>query len=169
MSANKVVPLHPPKLKARLEHFKIRPPTFMPTFDRIFVAPLKAEDLPENAPDATASGIVVPETTKSVMASQIGLLVAAGPKAIEELYSYGIGLGDIVVTARFSPHERRYFSGGRMSSVLILRAAEVVGCEDLATAFDKGDLWYEMQPDGKVIVCDRESPRDPVTLPEVID
>lgn len=161
----RVIPLVPPKLKKRMETYDIDLPAFIPTFDRIFVYPLKAKA----EADTTAGGIVVADATRERLVSQVGVLISAGPKAIEQLYSYGIGIGDIVMTSRLSPWQRDYFAKGRPHHILILRASEVVGCDDLQRAYEAGDLWYEMAADGSVVVCDREEERIPVTTPEAID
>ncbi len=145
------VHLNPPLLRKRLEHWKIDPPTFAATYDRIFVYPL------EDAPDKSAGGIVLPGEMTDKLSSQRGLLMKAGPKGIEQLYSHGISLGHIVVCARFSPYQRQYMSRGKVHDMLVLRASEVLGSEDLQTAYDNGDMWMEMAPDGTVELCDREA------------
>lgn len=156
-----VVRTMPPLLKRRLEHFKLTPPPFAPTFDRIFVMPLEDADN-----DKTEGGIVVPNQVKDELSSGKGLLVAAGPKAIEQLYGYGITLGHMVLTARFSPWERKFMVDGKVSEALLLRASEVTGSYDLQKALDAGDLWMEMDPDGSVSICDREAGTRKRTDPE---
>jgi len=146
-----VVPLNPAKLTRRLEHWKIVPPTFAAVYDRIFIALL------EDAPTKSAGGIDLPDQVKGKLSSQKGLIMKAGPRAIEQLYSHGMAIGDIVVCARFSPYERTYMAAGRMFSMLVVRSPEVLGCEDLQKAYDEGDLWMEMAPDGTVSICDREN------------
>jgi len=149
-----VVPFMPPRLKARLEHYKIELPAFAPTFDRIFVAPLDTAD----QPDTTAGGIVIARQTQQQYGAQRGLLVMAGAKAIEQLYAHGIAIGDIVITARLSVWERQYMAKGRPHKVLIVRASEIVGSEDLQAAYEKGDLWLEMNvAEGSVALADREN------------
>ncbi len=144
------IPTMPPLLRKRLEFWKIKPPTFAAVFDRIYVYPL------EDAPTVTKGGIELAGQTKAKLASQRGLLMKAGPKAIEQLYAHGISLGHIVVCARFSPYERTYMAEGEMHSMLLLRASEVLGSEDLQTAYDNGDAGLEMHPDGHVEYTDRE-------------
>lgn len=156
-------PRLPPHLKNRIAEYGIDMPDFVPVFDRCFVYPVREADTPE----ATEGGIIVPEMVKKQLGAQRGVLIAAGPKAIEELYSHGIVLGDILVTARLSPWERRYWTGatrgedgrlvgGREHRVLILRSADVVGCEDLAAKYDSGELYLEMDETGHVQLHDRE-------------
>lgn len=163
MKDSRVVPIEPPLLKARIEAYKVPLPPFQPVTDRILVYPLQKAD----QPDMTAGGIVVADVTKNKVGAQRGLLVRAGPIAIEQLYSHGIALGHIVITARLSPWERSYLDiKGHPHSVLVLRASEVVGSEDLLTAFDRGDLWMEMaRTSGEVLICDRESDRERKDVP----
>lgn len=156
-----VIPFVPKRLAARLEYFKIDPPNFAAIYDRIFVYPLKGatETETEKATDTTAGGIVLPKMTTDVLSSQRGLLMSAGPKAVEQLYGHGISLGDIVVTARFSPYERTYLQKGKLYSMLVLRASEVLGSEDLANAYAAGDIWMEMSADGTVALASHEGGR----------
>ncbi len=147
------IPFMPDKLKKRMIEHKIELPQFAPAFDRVFVYPLDKQ----TQPDKTAGGIVLPESQKQKLVAQLGVLIMAGPKAIEELYGHGISLGDVVVTARLSPWERTYFSKTHQPHrILLLRAAEVVGSEDLLEAFESGELYMQMDDAGRVTICDRE-------------
>lgn len=148
------MPLMSKMLKARCEHFKAPLPPFHPVFDRIFVYPLKDKEQPEKSP----GGIYLAPRTRERVGAGRGLLMAAGPKAVEQLYGHGIGVGHIVIVARLSMWERSYFADKVEHTVLVLRASEVVASEDLMTAYEKGDLWMEMQPaTGEVTWADRES------------
>lgn len=147
------IPLRPAKLEARMKEHGIEFPRFAPAFDRVFVYPLDKQ----TQPDATAGGIILAEQVKQKLVAQVGVLIMAGPKAIEELYGHGISLGDVVVTARLSPWERTYFSkANRPHRILLLRASEIVGSEDLLDAYESGELHMEMNSDGRVTVADRE-------------
>jgi co-chaperonin GroES (HSP10) len=147
------IPLRPKKLEDRMKEHGIEFPRFAPAFDRVFVYPLDKQ----TQPDATAGGIILAEQVKQKLVAQVGVLIMAGPKAIEELYGHGISLGDVVVTARLSPWERTYFSKeNRPHRILLLRAAEIVGSEDLLEAYESGELHMEMDNSGRVSVADRE-------------
>lgn len=146
-------PLRPPKLVDRMREHGIEFPRFAPAFDRVFVYPLDKQ----TQPDATAGGIILAEQVKQKLVAQVGVLIMAGPKAIEELYGHGISVGDVVVTARLSPWERTYFSKtNRPHRILLLRASEVVGSEDLLEALESGALQMEMDSSGHVTIADRE-------------
>lgn len=147
------LPLWPARLKARLEYYKAELPPFYPVFDRIFVYPLEAADQPET----TAGGIVLAQQTKAKYGAQRGILVMAGMKAVEQLYSHGINIGDVVITARLSPWERSYISRDkRPHKVLVLRASEVVASEDLYNQYETGDFAMCLDPrDGSVTLDER--------------
>lgn len=146
------LPTMTPLLTERMQHFAIEAPSFAPIFDRIFVYPLDIRD----QVDKTAGGIIIPDEAKARYGAQRGVLLKAGPKAIEQLYGHGVELGHIVVTARLSPWERKY-SGrdGKPHRVLVLRASEVVGSEDLAAKYESGELYMEMDQAGCVALHER--------------
>jgi hypothetical protein len=155
------IPMIPPRLKARLEHYKAEMPPWYPVFDRIFVYPLEDNDQPDKV-----GSLYIPARVKKESGTGVGFIVAAGAKALEQLHGHGIGLGDIVLTARLSPWERQFVSPktGTPHILLILRASEIVGSLDLLAAYEKGDLWVQMNADGTVDVADRESTRKTDTL-----
>jgi co-chaperonin GroES (HSP10) len=147
------VPLRPALLRQRMEKHGIEFPTFAPTFDRIFVYPIDKDTQPET----TAGGIILPDQMKQKLVAQVGVLIMAGPRAIEHLFSHGIQLGDVVVTARMSPWERTYYSKThRQHRILVLRSSEVVGGEDLLERYESGELCMQMDHEGRVTVGDRE-------------
>lgn len=152
------IPVNPPRLKERMSYYKAQMPTFMPLFDRVFVYPLDDAD----QADTTAGGLVVPQSVKDKHGAQRGIIIAAGPKAIEHLYSAGVGIGDIVYTARFSRWERSYQAKDKsFHRVMICTAGEITSSQDLYDQFEKGDLWYELDvKTGDVQVNDRENARE---------
>lgn len=152
------IPVMPPRLKERLRYYDKKAPHFAPAFDRVFIIPLDDAD----QADSTAGGIVLAQQTKDKLGAQRGLLVAGGAKAIEELYSMGIGLGDVVYTMRFSRWERTYQSkeDKNFYRVLIVTSGEVCASEDLHRAFEDGEYEYRLDIDtGDVEVHDRENVR----------
>lgn len=148
------VPLLPPQLEAAMALYKMEMPPFYPVFDRALVYPV---EIAADQSDTTSGGLVIPELAKKRANAQLGVLIAAGIKAREELYSHGIELGDIVVMARFSHWERNYFSAtNQPHRVYILQAGEIVASVGLKRRMDKGDIWMEMDRAGKVMFHDRE-------------
>lgn len=162
MSDSMKLPTMTPRLRSRLDYFKVEPPPWMPLHDRVFVVLIGAKDEEEGMNVAgTDKKIHFSNQTKDTYAAQKGLIVAAGAAGWEQLYAMGIQIGDIVVCNRLSRWEKAYSVNGKPYSVLICRAGEVTAGVDLYDAFEKGDLWYEMdRATGKVSVCDREATRD---------
>jgi co-chaperonin GroES (HSP10) len=150
------VPIMTPRLAARLERHKAKLPPFLPLFNRVFVYPVEEDD----QPDTTAGGIVLARQTKRRLGAQRGILVAMGMQAADVLYSYGVNIGDYVITMRLSPWSRFYVDqSGHPHSVLILYASDITASEDLLTAHEKGDVWFEMNEQGETRLETREGPR----------
>jgi co-chaperonin GroES (HSP10) len=135
------------KFRERLEAYKVKLPPFAALFDRVFIYPLDEAD----QPDTTAGNIVIPQSVQAKTGAQRGIIVDMGPAAVEQLYSVGVEVGDIVITARFSRWERTYFAADRtMHRVMICTAGEITASEDLQKLLVEGDAWYEMNEDGEV-------------------
>jgi co-chaperonin GroES (HSP10) len=167
------MPTMTPRLRNRLDYFKVEPPPWMPLHDRVFVVMIGSKDEEEGTevemPDGTKKKVYFSGQTKETMAAQKGLVVAAGAAGWEQLYAMGIQIGDIVVCNRLSRWEKAYTVNGKVYGVLICRAGEITAGVDLYEYFQKGDLWYEMdRQTGKVQVADREESRDR-NDPEFVD
>jgi len=167
------VPTTSPRLEGRLKYFGVEPPPWMPLHDRVFVVMVGSKDeedgMDVEMPDGTKKKVHFAGQTKDVMAAQKGLIVAAGAAGWEQLYSMGIGLGDLVVCNRLSRWEKAYTVNGKVYAALICRAGDVTAGVDLYDHFQEGDLWYEMdRATGKVTLCDREITRDR-NDPEFVD
>lgn len=173
MSTKIKMPTMTPRLRSRLDYFKVEPPPWMPLHDRVFVVMVGTKDEEDGmevvGPDGEKKKIHYASQTKDTMAAQKGLIVAAGAAGWEQLYAMGIQIGDIVVCNRLSRWEKAYTVNGKVYGALICRAGDVTAGVDLHEAFQKGDLWYEMDREtGKVSVCDREDTRDR-NDPEFVD
>jgi hypothetical protein len=147
----------PARLKARLEHYKAEMPPWYPVFDRIFVYPLEDNDQPDKVgsslhPGAGEEGDLAPAWASSSPRARRRSSSCTATASVS---------GDIVLTARLSPWERQFVSPktGTPHILLVLRASEIVGSMDLLAAYEKGDLWVQMNADGTVDVADRESTR----------
>lgn len=158
MSEYVKLPTTSARLQARLEFFDVKPPRWMPLSDRVFIVPVGSRGQDDSLTvSGTDKKIHFATQTLDTMSAQRGIVVAAGHIAWERLYSMGIGLGDIVICSRLSRYEKAYTVEGRPYSVLIVTAGEITAGEDMYDAFERGDLWYEMDPEtGKVFVTDRE-------------
>jgi hypothetical protein len=146
------VPLIPPRLAQRMREYGIELPPFAPIYDRVFVYPTDDNDQPEKVGE-----LYIAQSTKNRLGAMRGVLIMAGPRAIEQLYSHGIGVGDMVLCARFSTWDRAYVGAkrDRVHRMMVLRAAEIVGGEDLLTDIQGGALRMVMTPDGTVQWNDR--------------
>ena len=148
------VPLLPPQLEVNMKQYDIEMPPFYPVYDRVLIYPV---EVAAGQPDTTKAGLVIPEYSKKRANAQTGVLIAAGVKAREQLYSHGIELGDVVVMARFSHWERNYFgASGNPHRVYILQAGEIVGSVGLKHRLDRNEIWMEMDRSGKVLFHERE-------------
>lgn len=149
------LPLLPPKLEARMKQYGFELPNFAAIYDRVLIYPLDKKD----QPDMTAGGIVLAAETKNRATAQRGVIVSAGVRALEELFAHGLGIGDVVVWARFSNWPRTYFDSrtGHPHTVYIVQAGEIAASEDLKRDLDGGVLFYEIDTEtGKTNVAERE-------------
>lgn len=147
-------------LARRLKAFDVDMPMCQPAFDRIFVFPTNnVGESREGDTDTTFKGtsIIMPAQQKGTFGASRGLLISAGLKALDELYSHGIELGHVVWYQRLSPWNRVYMGNGRIQQVTIIRAMEIVGSEDtMANMAEKG--WeVGRDPDGIHYLVDRET------------
>lgn len=146
------VPVMTARLEQRMKEFGIELPSWAPIYDRVFVYPTDDHDQPEKVGE-----LYLAQTTKNRMGAMRGVLMMAGPRAIEQLYSHGIGIGDMVLCARFSTWDRAYVgaSKSKVHRMMVLRAAEIVGGEDLMADFQAGRLRMVMDHEGHVQLHDR--------------
>lgn len=152
LPGRKPVELVPALLKERIEQFGIVMPSGAPVFDRVVIWPLTDAYTDEK----TSGGIIVPGVTRGKLAAQMGVVIRAGAKALEQLHSHGIELGHIVMIARMSPWTRHYMANGEPHHVFVLRAAEIVWSDDLQVALEAGDLSYQADHNGNITLNDRE-------------
>ncbi len=104
-------------------------------FDRIMVW-----QVPEDESETFGGGLLVkPGTVKSREEGETprGILIGAGLQSLDALRSNGVDLGHMVHFIRLSPwrREMKPVAGVTMSSVVILRAGDLVDSEDLASAY----------------------------------
>lgn len=149
-SGSVAVDLFPPLLRERLEKYSIIMPNIAATFDRIMVTPLDDKDQVDKI-----GSIVVSQQMKEKLGSARGLLIKAGPKAMDYLYAAGIELGHIVVVSRLSFWERTYATKVGIQRVLNLRAGEILGSEDLEEAFMDAKLSVVRDAQGVHCIDDR--------------
>lgn len=143
-----------PLLEKRIKEFDIALPRTRPAFDRVFVYPLAGKT---NDETFEGTSIIKPKVSRDKLDAARGVLVKAGLKALEHLWSHGFELGHIVLFARFSPWQYRYERAKRMHDVVIVRTSELVGSEDLEEDVISGDMRLNVSEDG--VVCWEDRPR----------
>ena len=109
--------------------------------------------IPAKEEEETAGGIIIPQIAQGEVTHK-GVLLAAGLKALDELYAYGIEIGDIVWFGRYAGDDRTIEErqagqvSKKLASVLTLKSSELTHDEDLADRLAKGDLSIERDGDG---------------------
>lgn len=147
-------------LRERLKAFEVDMPPCQPTFDRVFVWPIhNMGQSKAGETDTTFKGtsIVMPTAAKGFYGASRGLLISAGLTALDQLYSHGFELGHVVWYQRLSPWQRQYMGDGRICSVVILRAMELVGSEDVMSNFAANSLEIGKDEDGIHYIVDAET------------
>lgn len=147
-------------LRERLKSFEVDLPPCQPAFDRVFVWPINnMGQSKEGDTDTTFKGtkIIMPTVAKGFYGASRGLLISAGLKALDELYSHGMELGHIVWYQRMSPWSRAYMGEGRICTVVIIRAMELVGSEDIMSNFDANNIEIGRDEDGIHYMVDKET------------
>lgn len=106
-------------------------PPFHPSFSNVLVW-----RLPEA--DRTAGGLFIPETSQAPR--DRGVLLAAGLKAMDELFTNGYELGDVVVFAKYAGADMtvKEKQGQSPDQLLVLKAGDLLCSEGLAKRLDTG-------------------------------
>lgn len=112
-------------------------------FDRILVWQLSQDD----SDTFGDTSIIRPEASQKKAEEEAprGILICAGLNAMDTLKSNGIDLGHIVTFIRHAPwHMKIDTVEGHDFYVLMLRAGDITGSEDLAKAMCAGECRIEM-------------------------
>lgn len=146
-------------LRQRLEAFDVDMPPCQPCFDRVFVWPVSDRGHGkdgEKEEKYKGTNLIMPPMAKGFYGASRGLLIAAGMLALDQLYSHGIELGHIVWYQRLSPWARQYQGNGRIQQVVLLRAMELVGSEDIMANFAANGLEIGVDTDGIHYIVDSD-------------
>lgn len=150
----KVVLGEPPKRRKgesllgwRVRTYDIPPLTYDPPFDQVVVWRLPDINL-------TASGIIIPQFSEDLALKHPnfkGVLLAWGPRAMDELMGMGYELGHIVVFGRFAGWEHGDHAANFQRSVTILQmhGKELNGSEDVKRMRESGEITWERAADGR--------------------
>lgn len=152
-------------LDRRRKEFKIPPFPAAMTFDNVAIWRIK-----DNQEARTAGGLVVPQTytTPDGMTHDVerdvenrGVLVGAGPGAMDELYSQGISVGEIVWFGRFAGDEKQIVKRGVGETegqyMLLCKSRDVIAGEDLNVALASGALRVVRDSNGEHAIEDGPS------------
>lgn len=110
-------------------------------FDRILVF-----QIPEKGMEGGTygdSGIIIPESSESARkrAAPRGIIVSAGLKALDELRSNGMELGDIVMFNHVAPWRvETDIIQGKWEYLLVMHTGHIIGSEDTTKRLRNGDL-----------------------------
>lgn len=131
-----------PILVARCNEYGIDIPTFQPYGNNCIV--WRLPPLTESA-----GGIIIPEDQQSPHVK--GILLSAGPQAMDTLESNGITLGHVVIFQRFAGWETNDSTPEyqRHNRILMIKDREIVGSDDLRVALESGRAKYIRGADGR--------------------
>lgn len=111
-----------------------------PIYDRLLVYQLPAH---QGETFMEGGRIIAPDTSRDYLRRECprGLLLSAGLGALDILRSHGVDLGHIVVTISTVPFRLIVdHIDGKPFEVLLMRAQDLVGSEDLAGTLRSGEL-----------------------------
>lgn len=134
----------PAKLDERRIRYGIPDEAFLakPAFDRVFVYQIEARH--QEGKTYGGTSIIMPETAqkREVQESCRGVLVSAGLKALDNLKSNGIEVGDVVEFIRFGIFHKPICAllYGHLIHILVLRDGDIVGSEDIVERERAGAL-----------------------------
>lgn len=136
--------------KRRLEHV-IPDAAFacQPAFDWVHIWQCGPRDSSGPATFEEGGTIIMPETSRdwAIDESPRGVLVKAGPQALDELRTNGIDIGHIVRFVRLAPYRIVVDTfNGRDLSLLVMRSGSVTASEDLEQAQRAGLVRLDWDP-----------------------
>lgn len=110
-------------------------------FDRILVFQLPEKSMEKGT--FGDSGIIVPENSKDnrKKCAPRGIIVSAGLKALDELRSNGMELGDVVMFNHVSPWRiETDIINGKWHYLLVMHTGHIIGSEDAAKRLRDGEM-----------------------------
>lgn len=161
-----------PLLDARRLEFLIPDAAFreQPVFDRILVFQVSLHE-GETYGD---TAIVMPAVTQDAEkhSNPRGILVSAGPIALDELRSNGVELGHVITFIKLAPFRLQVGThGGKDDHLLLMRSCDVLASEDLAHDLRSGVVKLEefvVEKEGRKFITHvfRDTRRDGVMHPQ---
>lgn len=134
----------PPLLEARRMEWGITDGAFdcQAAYDRILIFQIPQKGF-EKGMYGGESRLIVPENAQELRKRQAprGIIVSAGLKALDELRSNGMELGDIVMFNHVAPWRvETDVIGGKMHYLLVMHTGHIIGSEDTARRLRNGEL-----------------------------
>jgi hypothetical protein len=136
-----------PHLDARRLEFGITDGAFrvQAAFDRILVHQIPMMHF-AGGKFGEDSMIHLPDSAKRAreFSAPRGVVISAGLKALDEMRSNGIELGDIISFLHVSPWAIEVdMIGGKAMKVLVMHAGNIIGCEDTTARLRKRELFVD--------------------------
>ena len=159
------IPGLPPLLDARRMQWKIPDGAFqvMPLYDRIFIF-----QIPMYIKKKGSIFMTEQKEKAELQTGSRGILVAAGPLALDALRSNGVDLGHIVRTNHVNPWRMPIdysADAGKEYQILMMTAGSLTGSEDLADALRSGAVKLACDSSGKHQYVDHEGNTWDPTMP----
>lgn len=137
-----------PSYMTRFKDLGVPALPYQPVFDRVLVFRISDEKY-----GGSGGVIIKPETARG--ADQRGMLVAAGPKALDSLVTNGILLGDIIWFGQFSgmfeQNSLERTAGKAAKGFVVERAESINGSEDLITRIRHDEVSLVLDADDNYI------------------
>lgn len=137
-----------PKYAERRRELGVPALPYQPIFDRVLVYRISDEKY-----GGSGGVIIKPETARG--AEQRGMLVAAGPKALDSLITNGVLLGDIVWFGQFSgmfeQNSLERTAGQAAKGFVVERVESINGSDDLITRIRQDEVALELDSEDNYI------------------
>lgn len=105
---------------------------YFPIGDRVFVDRQTEEDI------QTRAGIIIPG--RSANALNYGVVLAAGPAALDVLYDAGIKIGDRVMWGRYAGDPLQWRNENAMHEIYVVNVKDIWGAAELCEAIAEGSM-----------------------------
>lgn len=116
---------------------KLRELPYMPCYERMIVWQVEEVEV------KTEGGLYIPEDVKESMdrASCVGIILAAGVKAVEHLHSHGMEVGDTVwFSVGMITRHQGPFENGKRVDIPFIRSAAVAGAMEVVERMKDGTI-----------------------------
>lgn len=139
-------------LEQAIKQYSIPPWPYEASYDRVIVFSVPEDKAARKT--FIEGGVVEKIDARNVYEQEEtprGIVVSAGLKAKDVMFSHGMGLGHMVWVARLSPwrHQVDRDANGKDIEFLFLRVGDIVGSETLKEFLRKGHVTEDMTEEGQ--------------------